>query len=182
MTQLTVNLPAVLTVDLKDFASQTVETAKFNEETIRNLVRFALKVHLERRKNAGGEKATEADRREAVAKAVAELNAGTFELKAGAAAKLTEKEEIFRKLLAEAFEKKGDCKKTDAANYARVANRFELYTDLVVKRQLLSMGVQKSKEEMEAVTKNHFFLYDTKAENIAEASRQAREGMTISFA
>lgn len=181
MSTFTVELPNTLTVDVKDFATQTVSTEKWTGEILKDFVRFSLKVLIERKKNSGGEKATDADKRDAVAKIVKELSDGTFEFRAGAAAALTEKEEIFRKTLAEHFVKKGDCKKTDASNYARVANRLELYRDLVVKRQLMSMGVQKTPEEMLEIAKRHFWTFEQTAENQAEANRKAREEMEISF-
>ncbi len=182
MTTINVSLPNVLHIDLKGFPQQTVGTEKFDAETINNMVKFAIRVHLERKKNAGGEERSDADRREAVEKARKEIEAGKFELKIGAAAKLDLKEEEFRKLLAEQFEKKGGCKKTDAATHARVANRAELFRDLVVKRQLAELGVSVTSEELQSKSEAILRQLDIKAENNAITIQNLRSDMEISFA
>ncbi len=182
MTTINVQLPNVLHIDLKGFPQQTVATEKFDSETVGNMVKFAIRVHLERKKNAGGEERKDSERREAVENARKEIEAGKFELRVGAAAKLDLKEEELRKLLAEQFEKKGGCKKTDAATHARVANRLELFKDLVVKRQLQELGVTVSDQEMLVKAENIFRQLDLRAENNAIAIQNLRSDMEISFA
>lgn len=179
MTTITVEFPATLLVDLKDFPQQSVSTEKFDAQYVKNAVLWALRKKLEQARNSGGNEITDAKRRdqiEAARKALEE----EFQLRAGSAAKLTEDEEEFRLMLAGHFEKAG-VKKSEALKLARETNRLQNFRDLVVKKKYQELGEERTAAEIDEKARQLFFQLKQAADRRAEAIRKSREEMQIDF-
>lgn len=166
----TVTLPPAFTVDVKDMGLVQIETAKWSEQFVKDVVRAFLKLKLEQQRY--GDK-TDREKSEAVEAKRRELENGEFEIRNGSAATLTLAEEQFRQLLAEEFFKAG-VKKSECAKMARGSDREELFRDLCVKPLYAKLGVAVDAETLQAKANEFLHLFSVKAENNAERIRQMK--------
>ena len=91
-----VTLPQSFTVDVKDMGLVVIETEKWSDQFVKDVVKAFLKLKLEQQRY--GDK-TDREKAEAVEAKRKELENGEFEIRVGSAATLTLVEEQFRQLL-----------------------------------------------------------------------------------
>ena len=170
-----VTLPSSFTVDVKDMGLIVVETEKWSDQFVKDVVRAFLKLKLEQQRY--GEK-TDREKSEAVEAKRRELEAGEFEVRVGSAATLTLVEEQFRQLLSEEFRKAGQ-KRSECDKMARSAEREQLFRDLCVKPLYAKLGVSVEPEALQAKANQFLHLFRVKAENNAEVIRQMKDSNEI---
>jgi len=170
-----VTLPQSFTVDVKDMGLIVVETEKWSDQFVKDVVRAFLKLKLEQQRY--GEK-TDREKSEAVEKKRQELEAGEFEVRVGSAATLTLVEEQFRQLLSEEFRKAGQ-KRSECDKMARSAEREQLFRDLCVKPLYAKLGVSVEPEALQAKANQFLHLFQVKAENNAEVIREMKASNEI---
>ena len=170
-----VTLPQSFTVDVKDMGLVVIETEKWSDQFVKDVVKAFLKLKLEQQRY--GDK-TEREKSEAVEKKRQELEAGEFESRVGSAATLTLVEEQFRTLLSDEFKKAGQ-KKSECDKMARSAEREALFRDLCVKPLYAKLGVSVEPEALQAKADEFLHLFQVKAENNAEVIRQMKASNEI---
>lgn len=171
----TINLPSSFTVDVKDMGLIVVETEKWSDQFVKDVVKAFLKLKLEQQRY--GEK-TDREKSEAVEAKRRELENGEFEIRVGSAATLTLVEEQFRVLLSDEFKKAGQ-KKSECDKMARSAEREQLFRDLCVKPLYAKLGVSVEPEALQAKADEFLHLFQVKAENNAEVIRQMKASNEI---
>lgn len=171
----TINLPSSFTVDVKDMGLMVIETGKWSDQFVKDVVKAFLKGKLEQQRY--GDK-TDHQKREDVEKKRQELERGEFEARVGSAATLTLVEEQFRQLLSKEFEKAGQ-KKNECSKLARSAERETLYRDLCIKPLYHKLGKEFTQAELQATADKYLHLYLQKAENNAERIRQMKADSEI---
>ena len=171
----TINLPSSFTVDVKDMGLVVIETARWSEQFVKDVLKAFLKQKLEQQRY--GEK-SDSQKSEDVEKKRKELENGEFEVRVGSAATLTLVEEQFRTLLSEEFKKAGQ-KKSECDKMARSAEREQLFRDLCVKPLYAKLGVSVEPEALQAKADEFLHLFQVKAENNAEVIRQMKASNEI---
>ena len=166
----TVVLPVSFTVDVKNMGLAVIETEKWSDQFVKDVVKAFLKLQLEQQRYRGK---TDLEKAEAVEAKRKELENGEFEFRVGSAATLTLVEEQFRQLLSEKFMKAG-VKKSECDKMARSAEREQLFRDLCVKPLYAKLGVQVEPEALQAKADEFLHLFRVKAENNAEVIRQMK--------
>lgn len=170
-----VTLPQSFTVDVKDMGLVVIETEKWSDQFVKDVVKAFLKLKLEQQRY--GEK-SDREKSEAVEAKRRELENGEFEIRVGSAATLTLVEEQFRQLLSEEFKKAGQ-KKSECDKMARSAEREQLFRDLCVKPLYAKLGVSVEPEALQAKANEFLHLFQVKAENNAEVIRQMKASNEI---
>ena len=170
-----VTLPQSFTVDVKDMGLVVVETEKWSDQFVKDVVKAFLKLKLEQQRY--GDK-TDREKAEAVETKRKELENGEFEIRVGSAATLTLVEEQFRQLLSEEFKKAGQ-KKSECDKMARSAEREALFRDLCIKPLYAKLGVSVEPEALQAKADEFLHLFQVKAENNAEVIRQMKASNEI---
>ena len=165
-----VTLPQSFTVDVKDMGLVVIETEKWSDQFVKDVVKAFLKLKLEQQRY--GDK-TDREKAEAVETKRKELENGEFEIRVGSAATLTLVEEQFRQLLSEEFKKAGQ-KKSECDKMARSAEQKALFRDLCVKPLYAKLGVSVEPETLQAKADEFLHLFSIKAENNAETIRQMK--------
>lgn len=175
---LDVNVADVLTVQIKDIGLVCVKTEKWSPEFVLQLVQYACRVKIDQAKNKDKD-ATQAKRAEEIAKAVAQLESGEWTQRASVAASLDDEERELRALLAKEFFKVHG-KKTQAEADARLANRWEVFRDVVLKKKIQEVATDAAelqelmgKLEQRLVSARH--TLEARARNNAEDIRKMRE-------
>lgn len=171
----TVVLPSSFTVDVKDMGLIVIETARWSDQFVKDVLKAFLKLKLEQQRY--GEK-SDSQKSEDVEKKRKELEAGEFEVRVGSAATLTLVEEQFRTLLSEEFKKAGQ-KKSECDKMARSAEREQLFRDRCVKPLYAKLGVSVEPEALQAKADEFLHLIQVKAENNAEVIRQMKASNNI---
>lgn len=166
----TVVLPASFTVDVKDMSLVVIETEKWSDQFVKDIIKAFLKLKLEQQRY--GDK-TDREKSEAVEAKRQEFERGEFEVRVGSAATLTLVEEQFRQLLSEEF-KAARQKKSECDKMARSAERETLFRDLCIKPLYHKLGKEYTQEELQAKADEYLYLYQQKAENNAERIRQMK--------
>ena len=170
-----VTLPQSFTVDVKDMGLVVIETEKWSDQFVKDVVKAFLKLKLEQQRY--GDK-TDREKSEAVETKRKELENGEFEIRVGSAATLTLVEEQFRQLLSEEFKKAGQ-KKSECDKMARSAEREALFRDLCIKPLYAKLGVSVEPEALQAKADEFLHLFQVKAENNAEVIRQMKASNEI---
>ena len=170
-----VTLPQSFTVDVKDMGLVVIETEKWSDQFVKDVVKAFLKLKLEQQRY--GDK-TDREKAEAVETKRKELENGEFEIRVGSAATLTLVEEQFRQLLSEEFKKAGQ-KKSECDKMARSAEREALFRDLCIKPLYAKLGVSVEPEALQAKADEFLHLFQVKAENNAEVIRQMKASNEI---
>ncbi len=179
----TFTLPSTLTVQVTDVGLVSIDTSKWNDEFVSAAVQYACRIKIDQKRNAPlPEGKTEQHRRDAISAVIKSLNDGEWSQRATTAAKLDEKEKQLRLLLVDQF-KKADVKPTEAANYARLANRWELFRDLVMKPKIVAVATPEELPGMlanlEARTAAARHTLENHAENRAQVIMEALKGMEV---
>ena len=177
---LNVNVPSVLTLEIKDAGLVSVDTSKWSEQFVLQAVRYACRMKVDQARNKDSEASPQA-KRDAMAKAVEALETGEWKQAATMAASLTDAEKELRVLLAKEFLKVIK-KKTECENMAKGVERWELYRDLVVKPKLVEIAtspeeLQELMEKLQLRADNAKFALENRAQRNAEALRKLREEM-----
>lgn len=167
---LTVNV-STLTVDVKDVGSLAFDADAWSAEFVLSVLKFGLRSKIDQAKNKKKD-ATDAERKKAIHETVDKLRAGEWKSKATVAASLDIVEAEFRSMLQSRFVNVAKIKVSQAQADARNAGRFELFRDLVVKRQLEELGV--GLEELEDRAKHSWFILQQKAQRSAEGIAKLR--------
>jgi hypothetical protein len=178
-----ITFPAKLTVQVTDVGLVELDTAKWTKEFVVAAVQYACRIKIDQKRNAPlPEGKTEQHRRDAIQAVIDQMNAGEWSVRATAAAKLDETEKQLRLLLVAQFVK-AKVKPTEAQNYARGANRWELFRDLVMKPKIMEVATA---EELPGMLANIQQRVDTarhtleqNAENRANAIMEALKGMEV---